>query len=239
MTTNNGAAARPYRQSRPMRLMLALGHHLAIGEITVVLPDGSQRHFAGSEPGPRAYLQINRDRLARRTLAGGSLGFCEAYLDGDWSSPDVESLFIFFLKNQERLQQQMQGKAWYRALNYMRHLWRPNDRKGARRNIHAHYDLGNGFYQAWLDPSMTYSSALFGENGSDLEAAQQRKYAALADRIGLAPDHSVLEIGCGWGGFAAFAAGERGAKVTGLTISQAQHDYAKQRVFEAGLAERV
>ena len=239
MTLNDGAAVKPYRPSRPMRLMLALGSRLAIGEITVVLPDGSQRHYAGDEPGPKAIMQVHRDRLARRALTGGTLGFCEAYLDGDWSSPDVETLFIFFLMNQERLEREMQGKAWYRALNYVRHLWRPNDRKGAKRNIHAHYDLGNRFYEAWLDPTMTYSSGLFAEGAADLEAAQRRKYAALADRIALTPDQDMLEIGCGWGGFATYAAGERGAKVTAITISQAQHDFAKQRIFEAGLAERV
>lgn len=238
-TLRGGRAAPSYRPSRPMRLLLALGSRLAIGEITVILPDGSQRSFAGAEQGPSAFLQIHRDRLARRALTGGTLGFCEAYLDGDWSSPDVETLFIFFLMNQERLHREMQGKAWYRALNYVRHIGRHNDRSGARRNIHAHYDLGNGFYEAWLDPTMTYSSALFTDGAADLEAAQRRKYAALADRIALTPDQSVLEIGCGWGGFAAYAAGERGAKVTGITISKAQHDYACRRVFEAGLAERV
>lgn len=239
MMTNGGSTARPYRPSRPMRLMLALGNRLAVGQVTVVLPDGSQRTFNGTEPGPTAIVQIHHDRLARRALTGGTLGFCEAYLDGDWSSPDVETLFVFFLMNQDHLQREMQGKHWFRALNYVRHLWRPNDRKGAKRNIHAHYDLGNRFYEAWLDPTMTYSSGLFVDGASDLEAAQRLKYASLADRIALSPDQNVLEIGCGWGGFAAYAAGERGAKVTGITISQAQHDYAKQRVFKAGLAERV
>ena len=222
-----------------MRLLLALGQTLSHGRIAVVFPDGSERLLVGAAPGPDAVLRIHRDRLARRFLTGGNLGFCEAYLEGDWSSPDVETLFVFFLMNEQALLAAMRGKRWFRALQRLVHLMRPNSRAGARRNIHRHYDLGNSFFERWLDPSMTYSSGLFDGHAADLESAQRRKYRAIADRAGLAPGDHVLEIGCGWGGFAEFAARETGARVTGITISPAQCDYARKRVFDAGLADRV
>jgi len=230
---------RHYRPSRPMRLILALGERLRVGTLAVTLPDGSLRRFGGAEPGPDAVLHVHRDRLARRFLVGGKLGFCEAYLDGDWSSPDAEALFTFFLLNEAALAEAMQGRPWFRALQRAAHLLRGNDRRGARRNIAAHYDLGNAFYEHWLDPTMTYSSALFEPEAADLAAAQRNKYAALARRLGMAPGDRVLEIGCGWGGFALYAAGEVGAHVTAITISEAQCAYARRRVHEAGLAERV
>jgi cyclopropane-fatty-acyl-phospholipid synthase len=228
-----------YRPSRAMRLLLALGHRISHGRLTILFPDGGQRAFAGAQPGPEAILQIHRDRLARRFLTGGNLGFCEAYLDGDWSSPDIEALFVFFLMNERALLDAMRGKSWFRALQRLAHLMRPNSRSGARRNIHEHYDLGNAFFERWLDPSMTYSSALYAGRAADLESAQRRKYGAIAERAGLAPGDRVLEIGCGWGGFAEFAAREAGARVTGITISREQCDYARRRIFEAGLADKV
>jgi cyclopropane-fatty-acyl-phospholipid synthase len=229
----------PYRPSRAMRLLQALGSRIAHGRLTIVFPDGAQRVFAGQTPGPQAVLEIRRDRLARRFLTGGNLGFCEAYLDGDWSSPDIETLFVFFLTNERALLEAMRGKPWFRALQRLSHMMRPNSRHGARRNIHRHYDLGNAFFERWLDPSMTYSSALYGGRAADLETAQQRKYRAIAERAGVSEGDRVLEIGCGWGGFAEFAARETGAHVTGITISREQCDYARRRVFEAGLADRV
>jgi cyclopropane-fatty-acyl-phospholipid synthase len=133
----------------------------------------------------------------------------------------------------------MAGNPVIRAYNYLLHLTRKSDRQGSRKNIHAHYDLGNRFYGLWLDPSMTYSSARFEGEGQALEAAQGQKYAALARSIDLKSGQSVLEIGCGWGGFAEFAAREVGARVTAITISQAQHDYARKRLFDQGLAEKA
>ena len=237
--TAQPVAHRPYRPSRLMRWLLRLGDRIAVGTIRVVMPDGSRHRFVGTEPGPDAELHIHNDRLARRFLIAGSLGFCEAYIDGDWSSPDVDTLFVFFLLNRDHLGRVMAGKPWFRATQHLLHAMRPNSRRGARRNIAEHYDLGNAFYERWLDPTMTYSSAIFAPGISSLDAAQRRKYTLLADRLQLGRDDHVLEIGCGWGGFAEFAASEIGARVTGITISQEQHDYARRRVFEAGLAERV
>jgi len=250
--------AEPYRPSRTMRLMLALGHRLEIGTIDVVLPDGSVRRFGGGRSGPAARLAIHRDRLARRFLTGGNLGFCEAYLDGDWSTPDLEALFVFFLANGDHIAGEMAGQRWFRVLGRVARTLRSNSRRGARRNIAAHYDLGNAFYSAWLDPTMTYSAAAFdgagaaitfnepasgtpgpGDVGVALAEAQSRKYARLCEVMALRPGQSVLEIGCGWGGFAEHAAREYGARVTAITISREQHDYACRRIRDAGLADRV
>src|SRR5690606_4092348 len=131
------------------------------------------------------------------------------------------------------------GLGVVRAWERLRHWLRQNTRNGAKRNISYHYDLGNAFYRLWLDPTMTYSSALFSGQGETLEQAQRNKYASICDRMGMRPGHHVLEIGCGWGGFAEYAIAERGARVTGLTLSREQHDYACRRLFEAGLADRA
>ncbi len=228
-----------YRPSQGLRVMLALAERLRLGSLTLVLPDGTRHRFRGDEPAPDAELTVHRDRVARRLLIGGGLGFQEAYLDGDWSSPDIEALFTLALLNEDRLFAALNGRTWFRAMQRLIHVMRPNSRKGARRNIAHHYDLGNAFYERWLDRSMTYSSALFDPVEADLTAAQRNKYSTLARRMALGPDHHVLEIGCGWGGFAEFAASEIGARVTAITISREQHDYALRRIHQAGLAERV
>ena len=230
-----------YRRGQAMRWTVALARNVQVGSITFVFPDGSTERMQGPEPGPDAVFRIHRDRVARRFIIGGTLGFCESYLDGDWSSPDMECLFVWTLLNESRLTELLMGKRWYRAMQSISHALRRNDRRGAKRNIAYHYDLGNAFYEKWLDPSMTYSSALFDEEiaDDDLVAAQRYKYAALARRMALQPDHHVLEIGCGWGGFAEFAAGEVGAKVTAITISREQHAFASERIQRAGLSERV
>ena len=230
-----------YRRGQAMRWLVALARNVQIGSITFVFPDGSTERMQGPEPGPAAVFRIHRDQVARRFIVGGTLGFCESYLDGDWSSPDMECLFVWTLMNENRLTQLLNGKRWYRALRSVSHVLRPNNRSGARRNIAYHYDLGNAFYEKWLDPTMTYSSALFEDDqaNEDMVAAQRRKYAALAQRMALQPGHSVLEIGCGWGGFAEFAAGEIGASVTAITISREQHAFASERIQRAGLNDRV
>lgn len=222
-----------------MRLVLSLAPRLNSGTLAITLPDGSLHRFQGTQPGPVAELTIHNDRVARRLLTGGSLGFCEAYLDGDWSSPDIETLFTVALENWTALERALNGRPWYRALQHLGHLLRPNSKRGSRRNIAYHYDLGNRFYEKWLDPSMTYSSAVYAEPAQPLEQAQKTKYAEIARRMALQPGQHVLEIGCGWGGFAEFAAGEVGAKVTAITISREQHAYASERLQKAGLNERA
>lgn len=229
-----------YRPSRLMRAVLRLGQSLQVGTLVIILPDGSMRRFTGREAGPEATLIIHNDRIARRFLVGGSLGFCEGYLDGDWSSPDLAALFEVTLRNEQAFDRLLDGRRWYRLIQSLMRGLQVNSRRGSRRNIAYHYDLGNRFYEQWLDRSMTYSSALFdGSAGEDLTSAQTRKYAELARRMDLQAGHRVLEIGCGWGGFAEYAAGTVGAHVTAITISREQHDYATRRIAEAGLGDRV
>jgi cyclopropane-fatty-acyl-phospholipid synthase len=141
--------------------------------------------------------------------------------------------------NQDWMQSMMIGKPMVRTWQVVRHWFNRNTRRQARRNIYKHYDIGNAFYSAWLDPSMTYSSALFEEGTADLTAAQNNKYRRLAEAIDLRPGQKLLEIGCGWGGFAEYAAKALGAKVVGLTISKEQRDFAQARIQAAGLNDRV
>ncbi|MFM2042716.1 MAG: hypothetical protein RLY86_1292 [Pseudomonadota bacterium] len=230
-----------YRPSRLMRLLLGVASNVQIGCLTIVLPDGTAHKFTGTEPGPAGTLYVHNDRMARRMILGGKLGFCESYLDGDWSSPDASALFIMTMLNYSALEKALDGRPVMRLLSRLVHLLKPNTRSGSRKNIAYHYDLGNEFYSRWLDPSMTYSSAVYADLAADedMTTAQTRKYAELARRMDLRPEHHVLEIGCGWGGFAEYAAGTIGARVTAVTISQAQHDYAVARIAKAGLSDKV
>ncbi|MEO6339003.1 MAG: cyclopropane-fatty-acyl-phospholipid synthase family protein [Caulobacteraceae bacterium] len=213
--------------------------HWAAGQLTVQLPSGETFPIEGALPGPGATLILRDYAFMRRVLAGGDIGFAESFMAGEWDTPDLAALLEVFSLNYDRLARLMAGSPMVRAVNAVTHLFRRNSRGQARRNIHAHYDLGNAFYSTWLDPSMTYSSALFDAPGLTLEQAQQEKYAALARAIGAGPGSRLLEIGCGWGGFAEFAAREVGAHVTGVTISPAQHEFARRRLFEQGLADRA
>ncbi|MDR4306106.1 class I SAM-dependent methyltransferase [Chelatococcus sambhunathii] len=223
----------------PTQLALQIASKIAIGQLTVTLPDGRSMVFAGKTPGPKAVLVVNDHRFATRILRDGDIGVAEGFLSGDWTSPDLPVFLELFCVNAEHTSAHLLAKPLFRALQNFQHWLRRNTKAGARRNIEAHYDLGNAFYEQWLDPSMTYSSALFVDETEELEEAQRTKYRALADAAGMREGEHVLEIGCGWGGFAEFAAKEVGARVTALTISPAQLDYARRRIFQAGLSERV
>jgi cyclopropane-fatty-acyl-phospholipid synthase len=209
------------------------------GSLTWVLPDGTEIPCRGREPGPDARLVVKDYRFIRRCLTGGAIGFAEGYMAGEWDSPDLSALLSGFAMNFDRLEALVRGNPITRAIDFISHMLNRNDRKGSQRNIHAHYDLGNHFYERWLDRTMTYSSAVYEKPGEPLDLAQRHKYAALARSMDLQSGQSVLEIGCGWGGFAEFAAAEVGAKVTGITISREQYDFAKKRLFEKGLAEKA
>jgi len=236
-TTIGGAARR--RHGGLTRLLLALAERIECGELSLTLPDGTPWHFAGPRSGPRAELTVHRMRFLRRMLTGGKLGFAEAYLDGDCDSETLSELLELTVRNEAALRDILAARPWARLLGRAAHLLRPNSRRGARRNIAAHYDLGNDFYAAWLDPGMTYSAAVFARPDQSLEDAQTEKYRRIAQLGGLRPEHHVLEIGCGWGGFAEFAAREIGCRVTAITISRTQYDYARQRIHAAGLDDRV
>jgi len=209
------------------------------GSMSFRLPDGRVFGHAGTIEGPHGHFDVHEARLFTRMVRDGEMGFAEAYMDGWWDSPDLQAVLDVALINNESVGRNLPGAGLIRAYERLRHWLRANTKRGARRNISHHYDLGNEFYALWLDPSMTYSSGLYSGQGETLEQAQRNKYAAICERLGLGSDDHVLEIGCGWGGFAEYAIREHGARVTGLTLSKEQHDYARRRLFEAGLAERA
>ena len=215
------------------------GSNWTAGSVTFVLPNNETVRLAGRESGPDARLIIRDYRCARRALVGGDIGFAEGYMAGEWDTPDLAALLGAFSLNFEGIKHLGSGNPLTVFFNGIAHAMRGNSRSGSKRNIHAHYDLGNAFYSCWLDQTMTYSSACYETPGQDLAAAQRNKYAALARSIELAEGQSVLEIGCGWGGFAEFAAQEVGAQVTGITISKEQYEFAKQRLFDKGLSEKA
>jgi len=221
--------------SRMLMKRLRLVEH---GRLTLVTPGQSVLAFGALGAEPSISIAIHDASVARRMILGGSIGFAESYMDGLCDCPDLVGLVMLAIANEPAFGLDSDGNIVLRIVERVRHALRGNSRRGSARNIAYHYDLGNAFYAAWLDPSMTYSSAMFAE-GDTLEAAQRRKYASVADLLGLAPGHKLLEIGCGWGGFAEFAAVERGASVMGLTISHEQRDYATARLARAGLAQQA
>jgi cyclopropane-fatty-acyl-phospholipid synthase len=223
---------------RMVRLALGFGSRLKRGMLDVILPDGRTVRLGGHESGPHAVMQLRGYGFASRLLRGGDIGIAEAYLRGEWDTPDLTQFLYLFCVNHDLTSTMLTDRPLMRYVQMLRHWFNRNTRRQARRNIYAHYDIGNAFYSAWLDPSMTYSSALFEDHTPDLTSAQTNKYRRLAEAIDLRPGQKVLEIGCGWGGFAEFAA-RHGAKVVGLTISKEQRDFAQRRIHRAGLAEHV
>jgi len=220
------------------RVLFSLLRRMDRGRLTVTLPDGSVHAF-GPGRGVTATLDVRDLRTARAVLARGDVGFAEAYMRGMWDTPDLVALLTLFAANQPALTGAFYGHPLVRALLRLRHALRGNTRRQAKRNIVAHYDLGNDFYAAWLDPTMTYSSALFdGDAGRTLAQAQQAKYDRVLGELRLSSPSRVLEIGCGWGGFAETAA-RAGHRVTGLSLSDAQTAFARDRVANAALADRV
>ncbi|MDP8993862.1 MAG: cyclopropane-fatty-acyl-phospholipid synthase family protein [Pseudomonadota bacterium] len=224
------------------RILDRIDSALAEGGIEATLPDGTSRLLGGRAPGPMPVVRLHSWRSLVRLMSSGSVGWYKAWTLGEWSSPDPVPLFDLFMRNGESLGDVARAKGVFRLANRMAHRLRENDRSRARRNIQAHYDLGNDFYRAWLDDSMTYSSAVFAEPiaaDEPLEQAQARKVRLLLDRLELRPGQRLLDIGCGWGGLAEIAARDYGVHVTGLTLSQAQKDYADARLARAGLGERA
>ncbi|MGV2496651.1 SAM-dependent methyltransferase [Pelagerythrobacter aerophilus] len=195
------------------------------GSITGRLPDGTTRVVGGRGPGFDAEVTIHDWRALMRLATNGSIGWYQAWEAGEWDSPDPVPLFALFMANGDALGDTGRARGPFRWAARLAHWMNRNTPEGAERNIHAHYDLGNDFYAAWLDPTMSYSSAIWGE-GDDLEAAQRRKWARLAERVG-APE-TLLEIGCGWGGLSDFFA-QAGAQVTGISLSEEQLAWARER----------
>lgn len=216
----------PYFAEKALR---ALEGAIVAGTLEVMTPEGKQYCFAGEHPGPSATIHVHDWRTVGATLAEGDIGLGNAYMAGWWDSPDLEALLSVFMINMDRLGRMAWGSRLHRVKSTLLEWFvRRNSMKGAQRNIMAHYDLGNEFYALWLDPTMTYSSAVFSSPGVELETAQRAKYARILERLGDGRGE-VLEIGCGWGGFLDAASAE-GRKATGLTISPEQQSYAANRV---------
>ncbi len=214
-----------------------VGSRLREGAFNVELPNG--RHLVLGNPGHAspAVWRLHNGRALWRSLARGDLGFSEAYLDGDWDSPDLTALLMVLGANDSQQGDVVGGFIPGRWIDRLHHWRRRNTRTQSQRNIAYHYDLGNAFYQQWLDPTMTYSAAMFAGSEDSLELAQRRKYAHLAELIEVQPGHDVLEVGCGWGGFAEHAVGI-GARVHGISLSREQTAYARERLAPAGSADR-
>ena len=209
------------------------------GRVDFILPDGRRFRAEGLKPGPVAEVTINNPDVFARLVREGDLGFCDAYLDGWWTTPDLQAFMDFIHADNDDMYDGFPGMALVRAWEKARFWFQSNTKRQALKNISYHYDLGNDFYSLWLDDTMTYSSALFKTSQESLEKAQIAKYASMVDQMGVKPGDHVLEIGCGWGGFAEYAAKERGLKVTGLTISKEQLDYANKRIKSKGLSDKV
>ena len=211
---------------------------LDCGGIEATLPGGEKRRLGFHSRGPKAVVRLSSWLALVRLATSGSVGWYKAWTLGEWASPDPVALFELFSANAASLGDVGRAKGPFRWVNALAHRLRDNAPGKARKNIAAHYDLGNDFYSAWLDPTMTYSSARFSGRGQKLEAAQLNKIRTLLDRLNLKPGQRLLEIGCGWGTLAIEAA-KRGAQVVGLTLSTEQKAWAERKIAEAGLSDRI
>lgn len=203
---------------------------------------GGERYLLGqtAEDGLSAEIHVHHCRMFRRIALGGSMAAAESYMDGDWSTPDLTNVVRLMIRNSSALSS-LDSAAGFVVQPLLRwwHARQENNEAGSRRNIAAHYDLGNEFFSSWLDESMAYSSAIYEHASSTLAEAQTHKFKRICEKLDLKPSDHLLEIGCGWGGLAIYAAKHFGCRVTGITISQRQFDVATERVNEAGLSDRV
>ncbi len=209
-----------------------------VGSLTVTAPGGDRFRLEPDRPGIEAEIDFLNLRIVPKGIRRGTIGFAQAYMDGDLTTPDLVAVLRFFLHNETALEAAGGRLFSVRLPDRLYHMLRPNTRAGSKRNIAEHYDLSNDFYRLWLDESMTYSSAYFADGANDLASAQHAKYRRVIDALAPRAGDRVLEIGCGWGGFAEVAAGERDLSVTGITLSREQLAYAGRRIAQAGLAGR-
>jgi cyclopropane-fatty-acyl-phospholipid synthase len=236
--TQTSSDVRAAGQPLAIQLLCRLLARIRVGELQLVAPDGTAFHFHGQTAGPASTLIMRNLACIRRTLWGGDLGLAEAYMDGQWETPDLMAFLKLGLLNLDAFQVDEPGRL-KRMLDTLVHALRRNTRAGARRNIQYDYDLGNAFYKLWLDETLTYSSALFEHPEQPMADAQRNKYRALIQKLELKPEHHLLEIGSGWGGFAIYAAQQTGCRVTSITLSEEQLKEARARAQAAGVADRV
>ena len=209
------------------------------GELRAVFPSNFQKVYSGGQVGPTADIQINSWKLVPRLLLSGDMGLAESFLSGEWETSNLTQLILLGDINERALGNAVTPSKFINLIEKLRHQRRDNSKRGSRRNIAAHYDLGNEFYSHWLDNSMSYSSALFTDFGEELEVGQNRKYQRLAKALKLKEGDQVLEIGCGWGGFAEIAAKEYKCNVVGITLSNEQAKFAQRRMQENQLSNLV
>ena len=224
--------------ARPLRKKLArLLRSVSHGALSVQLPDGSRVEGRGAADGPQASIALKRWRPLARLLLKGDLGLAQSYRDGDWTSPDLTALLAFGIRNEASWDGVLEGSWLARRLGDLFRLSRANTRRGSRRNIAFHYDLGNDFYAQWLDPALIYSSALYTTGDESLEAAQAAKLERILALLDLQAGSTVLEIGCGWGALASTLAARHRVRVTGLTLSTEQLSHAQRQVREQGVVD--
>ncbi|WP_422314778.1 class I SAM-dependent methyltransferase [Roseiarcus sp.] len=216
-----------------------LTRRVEVGELTIQLPSGERVRCSGREPGPVADIHFLKWRTIMRVAVGGDVGLAASYCDGEWMSSDLPALIEWGARNGDQFMDSIKGMAPTLLLNRVVHRLRANTRSGSRRNVVAHYDLGNEFYRLWLDRTMTYSSAIFPAPDATLEQAQETKFTRIIDRLKLNGGESVLEIGGGWGALAAAIAKARDARVTSLTVSPAQLSDAEARARNESIAEKI
>ena len=233
------AKASPTGIGPGLHLLMYMFKGLRYGRLDVTLPNGERREFVGTEPGPHGVLHNHSRRLIGHVLKNGEVGFGEAYLEGLWDSPDLAALLAVMHRNEPHYRGPYEKNVVSRLIGWVRHRMRANSRAGARANIEYHYDLGNEFYKLWLDDTMAYSSAMFLRPDEGLEQAQLNKFALMYDRLDLQPEHHLLEVGSGWGGFAIYCAQRSGCRVTSITLSKEQLAEAQRRAVTAGVADRV
>ena len=219
-----------------------------LGRLQIDFPDGSSEVFGEGDQNsgaPFVRIHVSNEAFFRKCALYGNVGLGESYMDGDWDTTDIRAVIEWFVRNihaDPKLRgssQRFRLVGFLRLFDRIRHRLRANTRAGSRRNIEEHYDLGNDFYQLWLDPTMTYSAAIYSREDQPLEEAQHAKYEALCQRLRLSSEHHLLEIGCGWGGFSLYAARNYGCRITAVTISPSQRNEALRRIKEAGLEDRV
>ncbi len=229
----------PDTAPRWLSRLLAPLSQVSEGLLHLQLPNGDSLHFGSDNGTLEASVKVNRWRALRRLLSGGTLGWSEGFVEGDWDSPNVAAVISWALANEDALSELLEGSRISRFVSLFRHRRRANSKRGSRKNISFHYDLGNNFYETWLDESMTYSSALYSSPVQSLASAQAAKYQNIVDTLNISDGASVLEVGCGWGGFAEHLCSQRRVSLDGITLSREQLAYARERLARSGLSENT
>ena len=209
------------------------------GSLLVTFPDNKKKLFKGVSAGHNAEIRFNNYKVFSKLFFKGSIGFGESYMDGDFETNNLSKLLLFAYDNEDYFLKNKKAKNFLRYYIKFKHYLNENTKSKSKKNISFHYDLGNDFYELWLDQSMTYSSAIFCGKNKNLYDAQINKYKQIAYPLNLNENSNLLEIGCGWGGFSTYVAKEFGSKVKAITISKEQYNFTAKRIFEEGLNEKI